>query len=109
MKTVITADVFDPDYGDPVARLYAQTRAQVEHQIEAEGLQGWTIRWGTAEVIANPQDWKLQEIVDGSGSYRAYSPALDCEGMVRVRSSTLGAKIVRSAPVELLDGRIAIL
>jgi len=59
-------------------------------------------------VIANPQDWKLQEIVDGSGAYRAYSPKLDCDGMVLVRSSTLGARIVTSAPVELMDGRIAI-
>jgi hypothetical protein len=108
MTNLVTADVFDPDYGDPVTRLYAPTREQVEHQIEAQALQGWTIRWGTAEVIANPQDWKLQEIVDGSGSYRAYSPKLDCEGLVQVRSSTIGAQIVRGSAVELLDGRIAI-
>jgi hypothetical protein len=42
------------------------------------------------------------------GAYRAYSPKLDCEGLVQVRSSTIGAQIVRGSAVELLDGRIAI-
>jgi hypothetical protein len=54
MSALVTADIFEPDSGEPVTRLYAPTREQVERQIEAEGLHGWTIRWGTAAVIANP-------------------------------------------------------